>query len=291
MQGHGGDSSDEMTMEFAAALPLRTRLHVGVKKPRTLIAAAVLLAPALTLALGVGGAPNRVIGTEASFAPAHFTDEPESLQNRIRFPPGTGDVTVTLTCEGPLSKRGHFSGIVCFAPDDRFKDFERALAWASRSARIAPAVLEGKPRLIHLQFRVRFLRRDGVERITAVANQALQSQTFGGEYSGPQRSVFDPPAYFGEICSRNTHLWVLATVDEYGRTSAVTTSSVVSSRACRARVVRRFQTARFVPAYVGGDPVRALYRELVATAPAVGPRVAADTSANSRESSETSALP
>ena len=224
---------------------------------------------ALSLAVALVDWPGRVVRAAEPPAlgtvtrPAAFTESPRSLQKRIRFPPVEGDVFVRLDCDAAVSRKGTVRYTYCFAPDSRFVRFERAIATAASYAVIAPAMTEGVPHTVWFQYRVEFERRGPVEDIRVYPNQGLQVATFGTDYSAPQRLNDRFPESFWERCPLRTKLWVTATVSEEGRSEAVSVEANGQGiPECRAALLNLIQRSRFIPAFAGGQPVRAHYREM-----------------------------
>ena len=139
------------------------------------------------LSLGSAMAEEAARENPTAMSPAHFTDDPKSLQNWIRFPSNRQDEIVDVFCEARLSSRGTFRNAYCKATKRDLYGYELASAMATRTARIAPAILDGEPRQIWFQYRVEFEKKAGRESLRVYANQARQITTYGPDYTSPQR--------------------------------------------------------------------------------------------------------
>jgi hypothetical protein len=197
-------------------------------------------------------------------SPAHFTDDPKSLQNRIRFPSNRPDEIVDVFCEARLSSRGAFRNTFCKATKPGLYGYELASAMAARTARIAPAILDGEPREIWFQYRVEFEKKAGRESIRAYANQARQITTYGPDYTSPQRLLpLDTGPTYRAVCQPGLQVWAHATISVTGEAEAVSVKpgSRVSG-SCRRLVTDDILKSRYIPAHADGVPVRALYMEV-----------------------------
>lgn len=184
----------------------------------------------------------------------------------LRFPEGEGDVFVPLDCDADLQAAGSLYGTYCLAFDNRYVEYERAVGSATNFAVAESAMVDGKRRDVWFQFRVEFERRKGREEIRIFPNQGLQSGTFGVDYSGPQRLESSRSRFFSDSCPTKMRLWATATVTEEGKPEGIAVESKgVGGAACRATLAEAIRRSRFIPAFVSGQPVRGLYREIFFT--------------------------
>lgn len=199
--------------------------------------------------------------SELIFRPAALTDRANSIQNRVRFPKGSTDVSVAFDCTSVASDHGEIGVTSCIPVGSSSPPFERAVGNAVERALVAPAIADGRPRTVRLQYRVAFERQGTQERVQVLLNHGLQVRTFGAAYSGPQRILEGKTLPFS--CDRDFRVSVSATVTEEGRAEGVALEpGSTGGEQCRADIVESFRTSRFIPAFADGKPVRALVREI-----------------------------
>jgi hypothetical protein len=197
----------------------------------------------------------------ADFAPAHFTDEPRSLQNLIVFPKIRFEGTATLQCDAQASSTGRLRGTACYEVDNRYGAFERAIYRAAAVATIAPASVAGKPRAVWFQYRVEFVKNGANQSVRAYPNYGLQIDTYGPNYTSPQR-LDDMGVEFFLRCRDLRKVWVQASITEAGRPEQVYVLGGGAARPCRQHLIDMLRKSTFIPAHVDGTPVRARYAEL-----------------------------
>lgn len=231
------------------------------------------VAQALLVATVAGASTAGCIAFAADFAepvtrPAALTDGPKSLQSRLRFPAGQdGDVRLTLRCASEVSGKGSVYLSFCESPGPNLDSYEKVVGDAAGWAVLSPAINGGRPSWVKFQYRVEFLKHGDAASVQVFPNHGLQVGTFGPDYSGPQRILEDedsgtPPLWLA--CGEKMRLWAVATISEEGRAQGVSIEAGgIGDATCRERVIAKLLASRFIPAYVDGRAVRALYREAI----------------------------
>lgn len=196
------------------------------------------------------------------FVPAYFTDREVSLQNLISFPKRSGDISVIVMCDARIAKSGRFDTNNCFARDNTYRAFERAIDVAARHAIIRPAEVEGQKTAVYFQYAVSFEKKGDVARITAFPHQFRDFDRYGLNYTGPQRFA-ESESWVG--CRWGVGVWISMVISEQGLPSDLQATRSAESKAsdrCIAMLVRYAASGKFIPAMLNGKPVPARYLEL-----------------------------
>ncbi len=91
--------------------------------------------------------------------PANFDvdERKHQLANNIKWPEEVRtQVSLILNCFSVINSSGRMSDTNCFAKNPFEQAFTAALVKASRKGRLNPALINGKPQEVYLQFRVEF---------------------------------------------------------------------------------------------------------------------------------------
>ncbi|NKB39312.1 MAG: hypothetical protein GKR93_19445, partial [Gammaproteobacteria bacterium] len=175
---------------------------------------------------------------ETAFVPARFTDDPKSLQNKIKFPDIENDIKIKIFCDTSLSRKGNFRLNFCFGDEnDTVKKFEIAVHRATRGARIQAASVNGKTETIWFQYSVLFVKKGKEETIRAYPNHGWEVDKYGQDYSSPQRYIRTARTTF-KGCHPLLKVWLKTTVDKYGVPKSVEIDDKINSSVKGEQVVR-----------------------------------------------------
>ena len=98
--------------------------------------------------------------------PANFDHEESDrrLANLIKFPEEiSGKVSLVLNCVSRIQPSGSMKETGCYAENQYEQTFTGMVIKAAKKARMNPAIFEGKPVEIYLQFRVQFVAEEKKE--------------------------------------------------------------------------------------------------------------------------------
>ena len=129
--------------------------------------------------------------------PAHthavFVEGDKSIENLVQFPKHNGDIEITVSCLGHATAKGRLRDARCSAADDPDLNFSDAVNRRTRSARLVPATVNGRPEEVDIQFSVVFSKRADVELITLRMNNGNNADRLGDDYIAAQR--YSPHAF------------------------------------------------------------------------------------------------
>lgn len=221
-----------------------------------------------TIALNVILAISSVaLADELLTKPAQLTDSGASLQNRIRFPRTTGDVSVTIPCITVVSERGLTSTKRCTNINEDYEPYVRAIERlrAVSNVKIEPAVFDGKRVRVLFLFSVHFTRVGEHEEITVFPNHGVNFESLGLNYSSPQ-PILEwwerlPPGRPGQICTeKTTALWIASTINNEGRVLNSTPVFEPEEEPCAQLYIERLKDIPHIPAFTEAGPVQAVLR-------------------------------
>ena len=196
-----------------------------------------------------------------SFAPANFVEGERSLKNLIRFPKVQGDLSVVVNCTSIGSAKGRIREAKCSATGDPSQKFAIAVSRRTRSARITPAIVDGKNEQVDFQFSVVFKRTGETETIDVYTNNRKNLDRFGPDYVSAQRySPYELP----DVCkARRASFLILeiAVVTKEGRVkeSDLHVDSIGIAKICETSLREITRNSRFVPAFHDGLPVESVW--------------------------------
>lgn len=249
---------------------------------------------ALLLALFIATAANAAEGSRA----ANF-DYPESksrLANLIKYPGKvTGKVSLILSCVSRVQPSGKMKETGCYQNNQYESVFAATVVKAAKKARMNPAIVNGRPSEIYLQFRVEFLResevkdkdedknkgedkdedKDGGNDVKAPAEQFVYLYAnpgyeenvlaYGFEHVAGQR-VIGKNEPWNDACPKHANYTVLvrAHLSEEGTAENPTiefTNGLRPIETCLSAIKRTIVASAYTPATSEGVPVPSTYVE------------------------------
>ena len=196
-----------------------------------------------------------------SFTPANFVEGERSLKNLIRFPKIKGDLSIVVTCTSIGTAKGRIQEAKCSAADDPDQKFAIAVSRRTRSARITPAIVDGKNEQVDFQFNVVFTRIGETETIDVYTNNHKNLDRFGPDYISAQRySPYELP----DVCKERRLSYLIleiAVVTKEGRVkeSDLHVDSIGIAKVCETSLREITRRSRFVPAFHDGSPVESVW--------------------------------
>lgn len=198
---------------------------------------------------------------------ARFLPGDASLESRIRFPDLPGEIVEWINCTAMVPTGGRITHNFCFAHRDDSEWFKMAIHDAIGEIRLQPAVVDGKPARVAVNYRVLFLSTGNSRDIRVFQNWGHDAKRLGHDYLAPQRhGRFHP---YPMSCYRRQHplvARVTVVIDAMGRPreGALVEFAEGSrpSRSCARELRRLHERASYIPAELDGKPVEASYIEL-----------------------------
>lgn len=201
--------------------------------------------------------------------PANFeyADEGRRLAKRIVFPEMTRDAEVTIHCYSQIATNGRMKESGCFTRDQFDADFASAILKGAKKAYLNPAIIDGKPRKIYLQFRVEFIAKGDDRKINLYLNNGYTEnvEAYGNEYVAAQRVIGKEP--WMDICPKRAQYLVTlrAFVGEDGQPgnpSLEKVSGIWPTTDCQNAIKDTILSSSFTPAMADGYPVPSAYVEI-----------------------------
>jgi hypothetical protein len=201
--------------------------------------------------------------------PANFDVEDEDRQMRrlLGFPQVSGDVEVQLNCFSIVQESGKMKDTGCYLMKNYDEPFVLAVTTAARKARMNPAIIDGEPREVYLQFMVKFVQKEDKRQILYVLNPGYEENVnaYGIEHVAGQRAIGKREPW-NAACPRRARYLVLVRsyLGEDGRADNVSiehSDGIVPTAACQDAIEQTILASRFTPAYADGEPVPSTYIE------------------------------
>lgn len=195
------------------------------------------------------------------YSPVVFTDAPESLQNKIKFPKTESDIALRISCDAYISRAGNFLSNYCFLKlGDKIFNYENAIHRATKGSRIKPASVNGRSKAVWFQYTVEFIKEGDKEIINVYPNHGHEIARYGNKYSSAQRYKIGSGSLFSR-CDRFTNLWIKATIDSKGVPRNVTVIGGMGRNRCKKYLAKLFLKGRYIPAMHEGLPVESQYTD------------------------------
>lgn len=225
-----------------------------------------LLSPALGMLLAVLALPA-VAFADAPPRPASFDHESRALASLIVFPELRGDAKATINCVAIAKRDGDFEDAGCYEQQPSDQVFIAAIVRATRKAKVNPALFDGRPRAVYLQYRVTMERKGEENTVTIHNNPGLLEniEAYGEDHVAAQRAL--TKERWQKACPQHVRflVWAKAHVDETGRQSSISIQrgegSPPITDTCRDAIVATLEESRFTPAYADGEPVPSSFIE------------------------------
>jgi hypothetical protein len=222
---------------------------------RAAISTACLLI-AFPLIAAAAGTPAVFDGQEAKRS---FTD-------LLEFPDISGDASQMLLCASQIDTSGKMRETGCAVRNNAEAVFGAAILKAAKSARLTPAVINGKAQKIYLQFRVEFIKEGDSKRVFVYLNpgDAEDIEAYGKEHIAAQRAIGKEP--WMKVCPARAQfgLTVRAHVDIEGVASNVDLShnyGIIPTGVCQQAIVDVIEHSMYTPAMADGEAVPSAYVE------------------------------
>ncbi|MDX1404232.1 MAG: energy transducer TonB [Woeseiaceae bacterium] len=202
------------------------------------------------------------------FQPATFEHQESKrrLADRIEFPDVSGKVSAMLVCFSQIEKSGRMKSTGCYTKDNYETQFAAAVVKAAKKASMTPAMIDGKPYKIYMQFRVEFIA-DGEDRvINLYPNPGITEniEAYGEHYIAGQRVIGSEP--WQRICPQRAKYLVLvrAFLGEDGRSESPSVeriSGIMPTADCQDALKETILNSRYTPAMADGYPVPSAFVE------------------------------
>jgi len=202
--------------------------------------------------------------------PASFDHEESDrrMDTLVEFPEVKGKISVILSCFSQIQSSGKMKETGCFTKDQYDQPFAMAVNKAAKKARMNPAIIDGKPRKIFLQFRVEFIAEDDDRDIYFYQNPGYEEnvKAYGYDHVAGQR-VIGSKEPWNDACPKRAKyaVWARAYLGEDGRAdnpSVSHGSGIVPTSACQEAIKQTVLTSRYTPALADGEPVPSTYVEI-----------------------------
>jgi hypothetical protein len=204
----------------------------------------------------------------AQTSPATFGD-PAAEKHILKFfklPEIKGDYSIMLRCMAIAEQSGKLKELGCYNSTQAEYAMMQALQKASKKARVVPAMIEGKPRKIYLQFRAEFIGEGDKHVAVFYLNPAEPEnvEAYGEKHVAAQR-VIGKERWQG-ICPTRAQ-WLIgarAHVNEEGRGSHVDLahgSGIRPTGPCQQAIIETLVNSQYIPTMVDGEPVPSTFIE------------------------------
>lgn len=210
---------------------------------------------------------QRAVNIESDLA--RFVDGDRSLQELIEFPDIDDDVAAIVYCRTLILEDGQIYGNVCFPSKIVNKSFKIAVETAIRSAKATPAIVDGKPYITRIFYRVIFFQKDGVAETVVFSNWGTDVDRLGNNYEAPQRytyPTFPPGCYRFWPTRALTTTMLIGTDGSLVSDVEIETSHLAPTRTCFRSIRDLYKKSKFIPGRLNGLPVKASLVEIFGVA-------------------------
>ena len=198
--------------------------------------------------------------------PATFDVAEDSLVERIEFPEVRGDIDGRIGCAAIVTRNGKVDDIGCYAQTPGDEIFIRAIVLAARKARLTPAIVDGEPARVYVQFQVRFTKQGDEQSISILNNPGLTEniEAYGEDHVAAQRALTDEE--WSKVCPRRTRfmVWAKAHVADDGAAShfsLVPGDGPAVTAKCQEAILATLAESRYTAARADGEPVPSSFIE------------------------------
>lgn len=202
------------------------------------------------------------------FRPASFEHEEAKrrLADRIEFPDVSGKVATMIYCFSQIERGGKMKETGCYLRDNFDSQFAAAIVKAAKKSTMTPALINGKPHKIFMQFRVEFLA-DGEERqIKLYPNPGYTEnvEAYGPDHVAGQRAIGKEP--WQAVCPQRAKylIAVRAFLSEDGHSenpSIERLSGIMPTADCQNAIKETILASAYVPAMADGYAVPSTFVE------------------------------
>lgn len=198
--------------------------------------------------------------------PARFDAGEDSLEALIKFPETRGDGTIIIRCMAQVSDSGKMEEHGCYGDNSGADVFIAAINKAAKKARMQPAVIDGRPRAVYVQYRVRFETRGDENTVTIYNNPGVLEniEAYGEDHIAAQRGL--TKERWQRACPQRLPflVWVKAHVAYSGEQSNVNIASNDGppiTQKCEEAIIATMKESGFTPALADGEPVPSTFVE------------------------------
>ena len=200
--------------------------------------------------------------TPVTFQPATFGDKKQEIISKIKFPeiyPGT---PVNVLCEALISSRGRVNIGFCYIarPRANTEPYIFKVVQGFHRVYISPARINGGLHSAYMQFRVRFEKEDGRERIELFPNLGVNRYVYGDDYVAAQFYWLREGT---GNCSNYVNLLMDMQVMKDGSLKDVRLLNKDLSKQCENYYVRLFNQRKYIPAFYQGKPVESHHMDFM----------------------------
>lgn len=203
--------------------------------------------------------------------PASFGHEESDrrLVNLIKYPEEvSGKVSLILSCVSRIQPSGRMKETGCYQNNQYEQAFTGVVIKAAKKARMTPAIVNGKPAEIYLQFRVEFIREGEEHDVHLYLNPGYEENVreYGFEHIAGQR-VIGKKEPWNEACPKRAHysVWVRAYLSEEGKAENPSIEFGDGLRpiaTCLDAIKQTIIAGRYTPAMADGIAVPSTYIEV-----------------------------
>lgn len=198
--------------------------------------------------------------------PALFATGEDSLDAHIEFPETRGDGTIVIRCATQLSDRGKMEKHGCYGDNSGADAFIAAINKAAKKARMQPAIIDGRPHAVYVQYRVRFETRGDENTVTIYNNPGVLEniEAYGEDHIAAQRGL--TKERWQRACPQRLRylVWVKAHVAASGTQSNINIASNDGppiTQKCEQAIIATMKESGFAPALADGEPVPSTFVE------------------------------
>lgn len=208
-------------------------------------------------------------GSAQDMRPADF-DHPEEKRQLLRlieWPEIKGDIEVILSCFSQIKKSGKMDNTGCYLQNNYDEPFVYSINQAARKARLNPAIIDGDPQEIYLQFQVKFVAKGEERDIFFILNPGYEENVnaYGFGHIAGQR-VIGKNEPWNDACPQRAHyaVWIRAYLGVDGVADSPTVDhadGILPTTACQNAIKQTILQSRYTPAYADGEPVPSTFVE------------------------------
>jgi hypothetical protein len=204
------------------------------------------------------------------YRPANFDHEDPKRQfaKLLEFPEVKGNITVILNCFSQVESSGKMKDTGCYVKDNFDSTYVNAVAKAAKKARMNPAIVNGKPQRVFLQFRVAFKAEEEDRIIRYYLNTGFEEnmQAYGPGFIAGQRVIGKKEPWQG-VCPQKAKfsLWARAYLGEDGNVSNISLvhgNGIMPVARCQDAIRQTILASPFTPGISEGVPVPSTFVEV-----------------------------
>jgi len=197
-----------------------------------------------------------------------YEDADKRFDRLLAFPSVQGKLTVNLNCFSQVQANGKMDETGCYMKDQFDSPFAAAVAKAAKKGRMSPAIIDGKPRRVFLQFRVHFATDGEKQKIELFLNPGYEEnvEAYGEDHIAGQRAFAKKEPWM-KICPQRAqyNVWARAYLGEDGKADSVSivhANGIMPTARCQDAIRETIIASQYAPAYADGVPVPSSYVEI-----------------------------